>query len=95
MEIREEKEWEKVQKFNGPPMTILQVKLLALLVNLEPKMPGIMRKLQIFLRESIFANSMGFKLFQLTNLCRFFLLITRHLGEFSYFILAKVKQAKV
>ena len=32
MEIREEKEWENVQQFNtGPPMTILQAKLLALL----------------------------------------------------------------
>ena len=32
MEIREEKEWENVQQFNtGPPRTILQAKLLALL----------------------------------------------------------------
>ena len=32
MEVREEKEWENVQQFNtGPPMTILQAKLLALL----------------------------------------------------------------
>ena len=56
----------------------------SILVSLEPKMPGILKELQAFVYESIFGNSMSFKLFQLTSLCRFLLLITRHLGKFTY-----------
>jgi len=82
MEVREEKEWEDVENFNGPMMTTKQAKLLTLLVNLEPKMPGIMKQLQEFFREAMFGTGiMSYKLYQLSNLTRFLLLTTRHLGD--------------
>merc|ERR1719394_2441956 len=82
MEVREEKEWENVENFNGPVMTTKQAKLLTFLVNLEPKMPGIMKQVQEFIREAMFGTGiMSYKLFQLTNLTRFLLLVTRHLGD--------------
>ena len=85
--VRQEKEWENVMDFGGggaPKMTTLQSKALSLLIHLEPAMAGILNEAQTFTRQMIFEarNNLGrFKMCQLANVCRFFLLISRHLGK--------------
>ena len=65
MEVREEKEWENVENFNGPVMTTKQAKLLTFLVNLEPKMPGIMKQVQVNNLEML-RNEKNDNLFKIT-----------------------------
>ena len=95
-EVREEKEWEKVEPLSafGPMVTGKQKRLLVLLVFLEPILPGIQSEVRDFFYQSLFGthnqrpNMSTFKINQLGNITRFATVIARYQGKFD---LSKMK----
>ena len=89
--VRDEKNWENLECCgpNKPKMTWLQGKALTLLIHLEEKLKDIIKDFRHMISNFLFGRrgvgkEAEYRVHQLGNVTRFYVLLTRYQGKFAY-----------